>query len=90
MAAASGMDWVPSVLQLATAGGFSALVWYLVVKHIPFIESNHREERTEWRDAGTEERAEFRKTIVGITTDTSELMKETIAVLQAFKEHPKE
>ena len=37
-----------SVIQLVTAGGFGALVWYLVVKHIPGIESRHKTERLEF------------------------------------------
>lgn len=39
------MDWVDPVIQLTTAGGFGALVWYLVVKQIPQMETFHREER---------------------------------------------
>lgn len=40
--------WIESLVQLATAGGFGALVWYLVVKHIPAIEERHQGERSEW------------------------------------------
>lgn len=40
-----GADWVSPVVQLATAGGFGALVWYLIVKHIPSIEQRHIDER---------------------------------------------
>ena len=43
-------DWVDTLVKLVTAGGFGALVWYLVVKHIPAIEDRHRTERTEWRE----------------------------------------
>lgn len=43
-------EWVPSIIQLITAGGFGAFAWYLVIKHIPSIEERHREERKEWRD----------------------------------------
>jgi len=42
------VDWASPISQLATAGGFSALVWYLVVKHIPAIEARHQKERAEW------------------------------------------
>ena len=42
------LPWSTSVIQLATATGFAGLVWYLVVKHIPSIESRHKEERDEW------------------------------------------
>jgi len=41
-------SWIESLVQLATAGGFGALVWYLVVKHIPAIEERHQGERSEW------------------------------------------
>jgi len=41
------LEWVGYLTQLATAGGFGALVWYLVMKHIPAIEARHREERLE-------------------------------------------
>ena len=44
------MGWVQPIVQLATAGGFGALVWYLVVRHIPNIEQRHRDERKEWLD----------------------------------------
>jgi len=42
------MSWVAPIIQLVTAGGFGALVWYLVVKHIPSIEKRHADERSEW------------------------------------------
>ena len=29
------MEWVDPVVKLVTAGGFGALVWYLVIKHMP-------------------------------------------------------
>jgi hypothetical protein len=41
-------SWIEPLVQLATAGGFGALVWYLVVKHIPSIEERHQSERGEW------------------------------------------
>lgn len=41
-------EWIQPVIQLVTAGGFGALVWYLVVKHIPQIEARHKSERDEW------------------------------------------
>ncbi|MCW4040565.1 MAG: hypothetical protein NWE83_07415 [Candidatus Bathyarchaeota archaeon] len=44
------LTWVELIVQLATAGGFGALVWYLVVKHIPHIEERHQNERSEWLD----------------------------------------
>jgi hypothetical protein len=42
------MDWTKDLIDLATAGGFAGLVWYLVVKHIPGIAAIHRAEREEW------------------------------------------
>lgn len=50
MLASATFDWIEPLVQLATAGGFGALVWYLVVKHIPSIENRHQSERTEWLD----------------------------------------
>ena len=41
-------EWVQALVQLATAGGFAALLWYMVIKHIPAIEDRHRSERQEW------------------------------------------
>ena len=58
-----GMDWVAAVIQLVTAGGFGALVWYLVVKHIPFIETRHHSERTEWREYIERRDSEFQNLI---------------------------
>jgi len=46
---ANAAEWVDVVIRLVTAGGFGALVWYLVVKHIPNIEARHKKERDEWR-----------------------------------------
>ena len=43
-------DWVDTIVKLVTAGGFGALVWYLVVKHIPAIEKRHQQERDEWKE----------------------------------------
>lgn len=50
------MAWATPVIQLVTAGGFGALVWYFVVKHIPAIEARHRVDRTEWMETYREER----------------------------------
>jgi len=58
-----GLDWVNPVIQLATAGGFGALVWYLVLKHIPNIESRHYGERTEWREYIEKRDSEFQELI---------------------------
>lgn len=44
----SEIAWVSGLIQLATAGGLGTLAWYLVVKHIPFIEARHASERMEW------------------------------------------
>ena len=41
-------SWVSPIIQLVTAGGFGALVWYLIVKHQPAIDERHRDERAEW------------------------------------------
>lgn len=38
------------IIALATNGGFAALLWYFVVKHIPAITSTHLSERKEWLD----------------------------------------
>ena len=46
--AADSMSWVGPIIQLVTAGGFGALVWFLIVKHIPSIEDRHKVERGEW------------------------------------------
>ena len=41
------LDWAQPVIQLVTAGGFGALVWYFVVKLIPSVEDRHKGERAE-------------------------------------------
>lgn len=51
------MDWVQPVIQLVTAGGFGALVWYFVVKLIPSVEARHKEERAEIEERHKLERA---------------------------------
>lgn len=55
----SQLPWVGPIIQLATAGGFGALVWYLVVKHIPTIEDRHKDERIEWHAAQDKRDAEY-------------------------------
>tara|TARA_R100001129_G_scaffold118849_2_gene82339 strand:+ start:341 stop:622 length:282 start_codon:yes stop_codon:yes gene_type:complete len=45
----NAVEWVDVIVKLVTMGGFGALVWYLVVRHIPAIEERHRSERHEWR-----------------------------------------
>jgi len=42
------MDFTKELIDIATAGGFTALVWYLVVRHIPSITAAHQKEREEW------------------------------------------
>ena len=39
------MTWAKALIELATAGGFGVLVWYLIVKYIPRMEDRHKEER---------------------------------------------
>lgn len=40
-------SWIEPVVYLVTSGGFGALVWYLITKHLPKLEERHREERAE-------------------------------------------
>lgn len=42
------MEWVQPVIQLVTAGGFGALVWYFVIYTIPKMSEAHRQEREKW------------------------------------------
>ena len=37
-----------SLVTLVTNGGFGALVWYLIVKHLPAVERRHEAERDRW------------------------------------------
>ena len=37
-----------SLLAIVTNGGFGALVWYLIVKHLPAVEKRHEAERDRW------------------------------------------
>ena len=50
LANADALVWVDPLVRLATAGGFGALVWYFIVKHIPGIEKRHRDERQSFLD----------------------------------------
>lgn len=38
-------SWVDPLVRLVTAGGFGALVWYLIVKYIPAIEDRYQKMR---------------------------------------------
>ena len=40
-------EWSGPIVNLVTAGGFGALVWYLIVKHIPAKDDRHMLERQE-------------------------------------------
>lgn len=66
----SQIDWVNSIITLATTGGFGALLWYFVVKHIPQMESRHQAERKEWlaylekRDSEQKERDEKMEVVI--------------------------
>ncbi len=51
--------WGQAIVQLVTAGGFGALVWYLMVKYVPSIEERHLVERTAMEEKNKAERAEF-------------------------------
>ena len=59
--AEASTDWVPSVVQLATAGGFGAIVWYMLIKHIPSIEQRHKEERQTIEERHAKERSDWRE-----------------------------
>jgi hypothetical protein len=37
-----------TVVTIVTNGGFGALVWYLIVKHMPAVERRHEAERDRW------------------------------------------
>jgi len=44
---ASGWEF-ETIVSLVTNGGFGALVWYLIVKHMPAVEKRHEQERDRW------------------------------------------
>lgn len=68
------LTWVDSVIQIATTGGFSALVWYMMVKYIPAIEERHREDRRQWRDSLEQLHAETITRMEAITDDIKAVM----------------
>ena len=45
----NALELADVIVKLVTMGGFGALVWFLIVRHIPAIEDRHRNERHEWR-----------------------------------------
>lgn len=51
-------------MQAITNGGFGVLLWYLITKHIPAIESRHKEERTELHQYIERRDNEFREYLV--------------------------
>lgn len=70
------LDWVNSIITLSTAGGFGALLWYFVIKHIPSIEQRHQTERAEWlaymqrRDEDQRQRDEKLEAVIQSFRDT--------------------
>ena len=79
------MSWVAPVIQLVTAGGFGALVWYLVVKHIPSIEKRHADERKEWLEKIEERDTKFE----GMTREFITILAETKSEFTKFSERMK-
>lgn len=57
------VDWVGPVIQLTTAGGFGALLWFLVWKRMPEQEQAAREERKEWLSYMQQRDAKFEQLI---------------------------
>ena len=81
-------QWVNTIVQLTTAGGFGALVWYLVVRHIPAIELRHKDERiammlqiAEMEEAGRLERKEKDARLEALLKEYHDKVEEHIAVM---------
>ena len=72
----SAAEWVELVTQLVTAGGFGALVWYLVVKHIPSIEVRHKEERESWRRFVKDRDESLERILVDVCESMNDLKNE--------------
>lgn len=66
------VDWVQSIIQLVTAGGFGALVWYLIVKHIPAIDLRHQKERKEMLEYIEKRDVKFEEIASGFTEAMSQ------------------
>ena len=50
---------VESIIQVATTGGFGALLWYVIVKQLPKLQDIHRQERSEWSQQMKQQGEEF-------------------------------
>lgn len=55
-------EWVEPLIQLTTAGGFGAMLWWVLVKHLPRQEQSHCEriDKIEQRHAEEQLAAEER------------------------------
>jgi hypothetical protein len=67
--------WVASIIQLATAGGFGAFSWYLVIKHIPIIEERHKSERDEWKEYLSKRDDELKGILKELINSQNELIR---------------
>jgi len=71
-------DWVGTVTDVATAGGFCALVWYLIVKHIPRIEDRHQLERKQLVEDMMTRFETMHKDLVSLNISYQELVREVM------------
>jgi len=73
--------WVNPIVQLVTAGGFGALVWFLIVKYIPNQEERHKEERTTWQERHKEERNQWTSMIADRDQSFSEQLNKFTEII---------
>ncbi len=75
------MEWVQPVIQLVTSGGFGALVWYILMYHIPGIEQRHREERDRWMEY-IDKRDEENKEVFDRYLQSIDMIKDELKALE--------
>ena len=75
----TGMDTVGDIFnwsQLVTSGGFAALVWYLISRHLPKVQDDFSKELKAERDARISERADFMRRLNEQETHCAQERKE--------------
>ncbi len=78
--------WINGFIQIVTTGGFGALLWYMLVKHIPNIEQRHRDERKEWLAYIKEQDDEQKERDQRYNEELKEREREMLSALAEFRQ----
>ena len=81
----NNFDWITPVTTLVSNGGFGALVWYLIVRHLPKIEETHRKEREDLDESHASERETWQDAMLKRDVESLRFMQELTKTLTEEK-----